>query len=46
VGAVQRDGGFYARVINDDNVSVINLTAGKHRGKLFDHRESKNFINH
>jgi hypothetical protein len=46
VGAVQRHGRFDARMVNDDNVGTVNLTAGEHRGKLFDYRKCKNFINH
>ena len=46
VGAVQRHGGLNAWMVNDDNVSTVNLAAGEHRGKLFDYRKCKNFINH
>ncbi|BDQ08359.1 hypothetical protein SO02S_25180 [Salmonella enterica subsp. enterica serovar Oranienburg] len=33
-------------MVNDDQIQVIKLTTGKDRGKLFDNREGKNFINH
>jgi hypothetical protein len=33
-------------VVNDDKLGIIKLAAGEHRGKLFDYRKSKNFINH
>ena len=46
MGAIQRYGGFHARVFNDDNISAVNLAAGEHRGKLFDYRKCKYFINH
>ncbi|SAJ31487.1 Uncharacterised protein [Enterobacter cloacae] len=46
MGTIERYGGFNARMINDDDISTVDLTAGEHRGKLFDYRKCKNFINH
>jgi hypothetical protein len=31
VRAVERHGGFNARMVNDDNISIVNLAAGEHR---------------
>ena len=46
MSALQSHGGFHLRMVNDDQLEVIKLAAGKDRGKLFDNRGGKNFINH
>ena len=46
MSALQSHGRFHLRMVNDDQLQVIKLAAGKYRGKLFDNREGKNFINH
>ena len=46
MSALESHGSFNLRMINHDQFQVIKLATGKDRGKLFDNREGKNFINH
>ena len=44
--ALQRERRFNLGVIDNKNLKLIKLTAGEDRGKLFNDRESENFVNH
>ena len=44
--ALQRERSFNLWVIDNKNLKFIKLTAGEDRGKLFNDRESENFVNH
>ena len=44
--ALESHGGFNLRMVNNDQLQLIKLAAREDRGKLFNYRESKNFVNH